>query len=61
MIISDKVRETSDLTEKDTCNVNQPETAEEFTFWGTEEKKQNKKTKNKKQKQNIRATALLLQ
>jgi hypothetical protein len=37
MIISDKVRETSDLTEKDTCNVNQPETAEEFTFWGAEE------------------------
>ena len=37
MIISDKVRETSDLTEKDTCNVNQPETAEEFTCWGTEE------------------------
>ena len=34
-----KVREeeTSDLTEKDTCNVNESETAEEFTFWGTEE------------------------
>jgi hypothetical protein len=30
-------RETSDLTEKDMCNVNQPETAEEFTIWGTEE------------------------
>lgn len=36
---SDKVREeeTSALTEKDTCNVNEPETAEEFTFWGIEE------------------------